>query len=93
MAPSNESMDQILVRVSTETYAALQLAIPFEGRRSMQDLVSTILDDYLASLRLRDPGYEQALVGLRESRARSGDVLARRRVDKVQRRRGSGPSS
>lgn len=93
MAPSNESVDQILVRVSPEIYAALQLAIPFEGRRSMQDLVSTILDDYLASLRRMDPGYEQAFVGLRESRARSADVLARRRVGKVQRRRGPGPSS
>jgi hypothetical protein len=72
--------EQILVRVSADTYAALQLALPFEGRRSMQDLVSGVIEAYLADLLRRDDGFRQALDGLRESRARADGVLARRRA-------------
>lgn len=77
-APSKVKPEQILVRVPPETYSALQLAQPFVGRRSMQDLVSAVLEDFLADLRARDPGFQKAVVGLRESEARSVGVLMRR---------------
>jgi hypothetical protein len=77
-SPSPGKQVQILVRVPPETYAALQLASAFEGKRSMQRLVRAILDDYIASLRRREPGYEKALVGWTESKAREAGVLARR---------------
>ena len=77
-APSPGKQAQILVRVPPETYAALQLANAFEGKRSMQGLVRAILDDYIASLRRREPGYEKALVGWKESKAREAGVLAKR---------------
>jgi hypothetical protein len=70
--------EQLLVRVSPETYSALQLAQPFVQRRSMQDLVAAIIQDFLTDLRAHDAGFEQALVGLRESQARSAGVLSRR---------------
>lgn len=70
--------EQLLVRVSPETYTALQLAQPFVHRRSMQDLVSAIIEDFLVNLRAGNPGFEKALVGLRESDARSAGVLTRR---------------
>jgi hypothetical protein len=69
---------QVLVRVSAETYAALQLAQPFVHRRSMQDLVASIIDEFLLDLRDNDPGFEKANIGLRESRARQEGTLARR---------------
>jgi hypothetical protein len=46
----------------------------------MQDLLATIIDSYLVSLRARDPGYEMALLGLRESEARRSGRLGRRAV-------------
>lgn len=70
--------EQLLVRVSPETYTALQLAQPFVHRRSMQDLVSAIIEDFLVNLRERDLGFEKALIGLRESEARTAGVLSRR---------------
>jgi hypothetical protein len=77
-AAAKGNSEQLLVRVSPETYSALQLAQPFVQRRSMQDLVAAIIQDFLAELRGRDAGFEQALVGLRESQARSAGVLSRR---------------
>lgn len=71
--------EQVLVRLSPEVYTALQLAQPFVRRRSMQDLLASIIDDFLDDLRLDDPGYQQALIGLRESQARSDGVLAKRK--------------
>jgi hypothetical protein len=70
--------EQVLVRVAPETYVALQLAQPFVQRRSMQDLLGSIIDDFLNTLRDQDPGFEQALVGLRESLALREGVLAKR---------------
>ena len=70
--------EQLLVRVSPETHTALQLAQPFVRKRSMQDLVSTVIEDFLVNLRASDPGFEKALVGLRESEARTAGVLSRR---------------
>lgn len=72
--------EQILIRVDPETYTALQLAQPFEGRRSMQDLVCGIIEDFLIALRSREPGFEKALFGLREAQAAKDGVLARRGV-------------
>jgi hypothetical protein len=69
---------QLLVRVSAETYAALQLAQPFAKRRSMQDLLASMIDEFLVNLRAQDPGYRKALIGLRESEAMRQGVLARR---------------
>jgi hypothetical protein len=77
-ASSGEATEQVNVRVSPEIYAALQLAQPFVQRRSMQELLKEIIEDFVASLRARDPGYEKALLGLRESEARKSGVLARR---------------
>lgn len=74
--------EQLLIRVSPETYSGLQLAQPFVERRSMQDLVGAIIDDFLTGLRTRDPGFAQALVGLRESQARGAGVLSRRTTSK-----------
>lgn len=71
--------EQVLVRLPPEVYTALQLAQPFVRRRSMQDLLSAIIDDFIDALRSDDPGYQQALIGLRESQARSEGVLAKRR--------------
>jgi hypothetical protein len=68
----------LIVRVSLETYSAMQLAQPFAQRRSMQDLLSAIIDDFLSDLRANDAGFEKALVGLRESQARRAGVLSRR---------------
>ena len=75
---STQATQQLLVRVSAETHAALQLAQPFARRRSMQDLLAAIIDDFLADLRAEDPGYQKALTGLRESQARREGVLTRR---------------
>jgi hypothetical protein len=74
--------EQLLIRVPPEIYSALQVAQPFVRRRSMQDLVAAIIYDFLVDLRARDPGFEQALVGLRESEARSAGVLSRRTTSK-----------
>jgi len=70
--------EQLLVRVPPETYSALQLAQPFVQRRSMQDLVAGMIEEFIDDLRNRDPGFERALVGLRESQARRDGVLSRR---------------
>ncbi len=75
-APSPKSSEQLIVRVSRETYSALQLAQPFVRRRSMQDLLSGIINDFLDKLRKDDGGFEKALVGLRESEARQEGVLS-----------------
>ncbi len=77
-APPAKSNATILVRVSPDVYAALQLAQPFVQRRSMQDLLVLIIDDFLKSLRASDSGFEKALVGLRESQARREGVLTHR---------------
>lgn len=77
---SKDKSEQVLVRLSTETYSALQLAQPFVHRRSMQDLLAAVIEDFLTSLRSEDPGFKQALVGLRESQARHDGVLSRRRT-------------
>ena len=77
-ASSSRGTEQLLVRVSPDTYTALQLAQPFAHRRSMQDLVAAIIDEFLTDLRAQDPGFEKALVGLRESEARAAGVLSRR---------------
>lgn len=77
-SPPSRKLEQILVRLSPETYAALQLAQPFVQRRSMQDLLAMIIDEFLETLRAQDPGYQQALLGLRESQARREGVLTRR---------------
>jgi hypothetical protein len=77
-AAAKSNSEQLLVRVTPETYSALQLAQPFVQRRSMQDLVSAVIEDFLNDLRTRDPGFERALVGLRESQARRDGVLSRR---------------
>lgn len=71
--------EQVLVRLSPETYSALQLAQPFVGRRSMQDLLAAVIDDFLEVLRASDDGYARALIGLRESQARRDGVLSRKR--------------
>lgn len=92
MAEQVGAPEQILVRVSVDTYASLQLALPFEGRRSMQDLLSGVIDAYLADLLQRDDGYRQALDGLRESRATADGVLARRRAGAGGRRKLSSSS-
>jgi hypothetical protein len=77
-ASSAKIADQLIVRVSPETYSAMQLAQPFAQRRSMQDLLSAIIDDFLDNLRACDAGFEKALVGLRESQARRQGVLSHR---------------
>jgi hypothetical protein len=75
---SSKRTAPLIVRVSLDTYSAMQLAQPFAQRRSMQDLLSAIIDDFLSNLRANDAGFEKALVGLRESRARQAGVLSRR---------------
>jgi hypothetical protein len=77
-APAKGNSEQLLVRITPETYSALQLAQPFVQRRSMQDLVGAVIEDFLNDLRTRDPGFERALVGLRESQARRDGVLSHR---------------
>jgi hypothetical protein len=77
-ASSTRRPEQLLVRVSPETYTALQLAQAFEQKRSMQDLLAAVIDDFLVGLRATDVGFEKALVGLRESEARRAGVLSRR---------------
>lgn len=77
-APTKAKSEQILVRVRPETYSALQLAQPFVGKRSMQGLISAVLDDFLTELRSNDAGFQKAVVGLRESEARRAGVLAHR---------------
>ena len=77
-ASSAKITEQLIVRVSLETYSAMQLAQPFAQRRSMQDLLSAIIDDFLDNLRASDDGFEKALVGLRESQARRQGVLSHR---------------
>jgi hypothetical protein len=67
-------------RVPLVTYKALQLALPFDDHNTMQDLLAAIIDEYLKSLQVRDPGYEKAFEGLRESLARQEGVLSRRTV-------------
>jgi hypothetical protein len=77
---SRQRSEQVVVRLSSETYTALQLAQPFVQRRSMQDLLAFVIDEFLNSLRSEEPGFRQALVGLRESQARRDGVLSRRRA-------------
>lgn len=77
-AASTKKTEQLIVRVSLETYSAMQLAQPFVQRRSMQDLLTSIIDEFLVNLRAGDAGFEKALVGLRESGARREGVLTRR---------------
>jgi hypothetical protein len=77
-AASPKSTEQLIVRVPGDTYLALQLALPFVQRRSMQDMTAALIDDFLENLRASDPGFEKALVGLRESQARREGVLSRR---------------
>ena len=80
---------QILVRVSADTYTALQLAQPFVGKRSMQDLVAAVLGEFLDSLIASDGGFSLAVQGLRESQARNSGVLARRRAGPASPRNGT----
>ena len=75
---SRQPSDQVLVRVSPELFAALQLALPFENRRSMQDLAANVLEDFVEQLAARDSGFRAAMTGLAESRAQRAGVLARR---------------
>ena len=79
-AQGQQKTEQVLVRLPHTTYSALQLALPFAGRRSMQDLLAAVIDEYLATLRSNDDGYAHALIGLRESEARREGVLSRRRT-------------
>ncbi len=78
MVATKRNSEQLLVRVSPETYSALQLALPFVRRRSMQGLVAAIIQDFLIDLRAQDLGFEKALAGLRESQARKAGILSRR---------------
>jgi hypothetical protein len=78
VARASSKPEQLIVRVSLETYSALQLAQPFVQRRSTQDLLTMIIDDFLDDLRSQDSGFAKALVGLRESQARREGVLSRR---------------
>lgn len=83
MEPEDESArktEQVLVRVSPDLFATLQLALPFVGRRSMQDLVGGILNEFVSDLAERDSGFKAALTGLAESKARRMDVLGKRRA-------------
>jgi hypothetical protein len=73
-----KKIEPLIVRVPLGTYSALQLAQPFAKRRTMQDLLTTIIDEFLENLRAKDPGFEKALLGLRESEAREEGVLTRR---------------
>ena len=77
---SARKTEQVLVRVSPDLFAALQLAMPFVGRRSMQDLSAGVLDDFVSDLADRDPGFKEALTGLAESKARRSGILAKRRA-------------
>jgi hypothetical protein len=79
-AEAATSREQILVRVSADVYTALQVAQPFAGKRSMQDLVAWVLSNFLDDLMAHDEGFRQAIQGLRESQARSSGILARRRA-------------
>jgi hypothetical protein len=72
--------EALLVRVSLETYSALQLAQPFVHRRSMQDLLTAIIQDFLVDLRAQDAGFERALEGLRASQARDSGIVSRRSI-------------
>jgi hypothetical protein len=72
--------EQILVRVTPELFASLQLALPFVQRRSMQDLVSSVLEGFVEALGNDDPGFSLAVTCLSESQARRSGILARRRV-------------
>jgi hypothetical protein len=78
MAAPSAKKNEIMLRVPDEIYYALQLAQPFVRRRSMQDLVAGMIDEFLENLRMSDPGFEKALTGLRESEARKEGVLTRR---------------
>lgn len=75
-----DSSEQILVRVGTTTREALMLAVVFERKRSMQQLVAGLLQDYVTDLAAKDPGFAKALAGLAESSAQRDGVLARRRA-------------
>jgi hypothetical protein len=77
-SPAERKLEQVLVRLSPDTYTALQLAQPFVQRRSMQDLMAMIIDEFLDTLHSQDPGYHQAVAGLRESQARRDGVLTKR---------------
>ncbi len=79
-AASTKITEQLIVRIAPGTHSELQLAQPFVQRRSMQDLVAAIIDEFLEDLRANDPGFEKALIGLRESQARRQGVLSRRTV-------------
>jgi hypothetical protein len=76
------STKPVLVRLPRETYVAMQLSLPFVQRSSMQEVLAIFIDDYLTHLAESDPGFDQALQGLRESEARRDGVLARRTVRK-----------
>ena len=68
--------DQILVRMTPELFASMQLALPFVQRRSMQDLVSSVLEGFVEALGQDDPGFALACTCLSESQARrSGSLL------------------
>lgn len=88
-APAPVGRHQILVRVTADTYTALQLAQPFAAKRSMQDLVDSVLGDFLDHLTATDDGFRQARQGLRESQARNSGVLARRRAGSTDKRNGT----
>lgn len=68
------------VRLPPSTYRALQLALPFVDRNSMQELLESIIESFLAELQSANPGFEKALEGLLESQARREGVLSRRTV-------------
>ena len=87
-APTKTKTEQILIRVSPETYSVLQLAQPFVGKRSMQDLICVALDDFLAKLRNDDAGFKKAVAGLRESEARRPGVPTRRTPGETRRAKG-----
>jgi hypothetical protein len=72
--------EQILVHVTPELFASMQLALPFVQRRSMQDLVSSVLESFVEALGQEDPGFALACTGLSESQARRSGILAHRRV-------------
>ena len=77
---TTRNSEQILVRVTPELFASMQLALPFVQRRSMQDLVSSVLEGFVEALGQDDPGFARACTCLSESQARRSGILARRRV-------------
>ena len=45
------------MHVTPELFASMQLALPFVQRRSMQDLVSSVLESFVGALGQDDPGF------------------------------------